>query len=170
MLTLKKLSKLRQWSFARKKITGDRWVRLRKDQQRGQRFRFMTSSWIKSISAKPRQTETQSATICIFLGMYHIMLIRADSRFAPSQWETALLCNDVSHWLGANLGSSLYMLLFISTNYFVCCINKTDRISLTMYWSWFGPDLNWISGLHAYGILGAIAVRLYLGKYKYDMI
>ena len=28
---------------------------------------------------------------------------RADSRFAPSQWETVLLCNDVSHWLGANL-------------------------------------------------------------------
>ena len=24
-------------------------------------------------------------------------------RFAPSQWETALLCNDVSHWLGARL-------------------------------------------------------------------
>ena len=30
---------------------------------------------------------------------------RADSRFAPSQWEMALLCNDVSHWLGANLES-----------------------------------------------------------------
>ena len=28
---------------------------------------------------------------------------RADSRLAPSQWETSLLCNDVSHWLGANL-------------------------------------------------------------------
>ena len=28
---------------------------------------------------------------------------RADFRFAPSQWETVLLCNDVSHWLGANL-------------------------------------------------------------------
>ena len=25
---------------------------------------------------------------------------RNDSRFAPSQWETALLCNNVSHWLG----------------------------------------------------------------------
>ena len=25
---------------------------------------------------------------------------RADSRFVPSQWETALLCNAVSHWLG----------------------------------------------------------------------
>ena len=34
-------------------------------------------------------------------------LPRADSGFAPSQWETALLCNDVSHWLGANLQSTL---------------------------------------------------------------
>ena len=33
----------------------------------------------------------------------------ADSRFAPSQWET-LLCNDVSHWLGASLESALYVL------------------------------------------------------------
>ena len=32
---------------------------------------------------------------------------RADFRFAPSQWETALLCNDVSHWLGASLESAL---------------------------------------------------------------
>ena len=34
-------------------------------------------------------------------------MIRPDSRFAPSQWETALLCNDVSHWLGASLESAL---------------------------------------------------------------
>ena len=33
--------------------------------------------------------------------------VRADSRFAPSQWETALLCNDVSHWLGAILELAL---------------------------------------------------------------
>ena len=33
--------------------------------------------------------------------------IRAYSRFVPSQWETALLCNDVSHWLGASLESVL---------------------------------------------------------------
>ena len=37
---------------------------------------------------------------------------RADSRFAPSQWETALLCNDVSHWLGTNLESALGISLF----------------------------------------------------------
>ena len=30
---------------------------------------------------------------------------RADSRFAPSQWGTPILCNDVSHWLGTNLES-----------------------------------------------------------------
>ena len=30
-----------------------------------------------------------------------------DFRFVPSQWETALLCNDVSHWLSANLESVL---------------------------------------------------------------
>ena len=34
-------------------------------------------------------------------------LYRADSRFAPSQWEMALLCNDVSHLLGASLESTL---------------------------------------------------------------
>ena len=35
------------------------------------------------------------------------IILRADSRFAPSQWETALLCNDVSHWQDASLESSL---------------------------------------------------------------
>ena len=34
-------------------------------------------------------------------------LLSADSRFAPSQWETALLCNDVSRWLGASLESTM---------------------------------------------------------------
>ena len=32
---------------------------------------------------------------------------RADFRFAPSQCETALLCNDVTHCLGASLESAL---------------------------------------------------------------
>ena len=34
-------------------------------------------------------------------------IIRADSRFAPSQWETALQSNAVSHWLSTNLESAL---------------------------------------------------------------
>ena len=40
-------------------------------------------------------------------------MYRADSRFAPSQWETALLCNDVSHWLDASLESTLYVPLHV---------------------------------------------------------
>ena len=32
---------------------------------------------------------------------------RADSRLAPSQWETALQSNAISHWLAANLESAL---------------------------------------------------------------
>ena len=32
---------------------------------------------------------------------------RSDSRLAPSQWETLLQSNAVSHWLGTNLESSL---------------------------------------------------------------
>ena len=34
---------------------------------------------------------------------------RADSRLAPSQWETSLQSNAVSHWLGANLESALWV-------------------------------------------------------------
>ena len=33
---------------------------------------------------------------------------RADSTLAPSQWETSLQSNAVSHWLGANLKSALH--------------------------------------------------------------
>ena len=38
-----------------------------------------------------------------------LYIYRADSRFAPSQWEAVLLCNDISYWLSAKLESALYM-------------------------------------------------------------
>ena len=64
---------------------------------------------------KPRlsggQTHCQncrSSPPCSMLGI-GLHGCRDDSRFAPSQWETALLCNDVSHWLGASLESSLWV-------------------------------------------------------------
>ena len=40
--------------------------------------------------------------------------IWADSRFAPSQWETLLQSNAVSHWLGTNLESALLYIYFTS--------------------------------------------------------
>ena len=45
--------------------------------------------------------------IHLYCGYIQCVICRADSRFASSQWETALLCNDVSHWLGASLESAL---------------------------------------------------------------
>ena len=45
---------------------------------------------------------------CVFVNPNWYMC-RADSRLAPSQWETSLQSNTVSHWLGANLESALYV-------------------------------------------------------------
>ena len=61
------------------------------------------------------------------------MYFRADSRFAPSQWEMVLLCNNVSHWLGASLESALYMIVWKKSrshhvSYFFCIIKNNSAI------------------------------------------
>ena len=47
------------------------------------------------------------AQICGWKFFIELYWLKVDSRFAPSRWETALLCNDGSHWLGGNLESAL---------------------------------------------------------------
>ena len=42
--------------------------------------------------------------VCLF---HKLMIYKEQSRYAPSQWETPLKCNDVSHWLSAYLDWSL---------------------------------------------------------------
>ena len=57
------------------------------------------------------------------------MIIRADTRFAPSHWETSLHCNDVSHWLGASLESTLdYCLLLIVCRRHTICGSCHERV------------------------------------------
>ena len=55
---------------------------------------------------------------------------RDQSRNVPSQWETSLQCNNVSHWLGAYLDSSLYWLgLYCAEAYCsgsACCCNDKE--------------------------------------------
>ena len=58
-----------------------------------------------------------------FRAQFNLIRYRADSRFAPSQWERTLLCNDVSHWLGANLESSLLVQKWNKTLHFTPFIN-----------------------------------------------
>ena len=64
--------------------------------------------------------------ICTHYGVNrpHMMLLycTADSRIAPSQWQTVLLCNDVSRWQGSNLESALYCLTGVN----VTAINSGD--------------------------------------------
>ena len=63
---------------------------------------------------------------------------RADSRFAPSQSETALLCNGVSHWLSASLESALpWYILRIDqvVPFLVCSIRTFDKMgNFTVKW------------------------------------
>ena len=51
---------------------------------------------------------------------------RADSRFVPSQCEAALLCNDVSHWLGAILESALVYMTTVSSPMVVSMIERSE--------------------------------------------
>ena len=52
---------------------------------------------------------------------------RAESRFAPSQWETVLLCNNISHWLGAGLESAP-LLWNKQTLIVLSCCHKPSRL------------------------------------------
>ena len=49
-----------------------------------------------------------------------MLYVRADSRFAPNQWETSLQSNDVSHWLGENLESALYVINHVLVSWCPC--------------------------------------------------
>ena len=55
---------------------------------------------------------------CTRGGIINQLIYSVDSRFAPSQWQTALQSNDVSYWLGANLESALNILIYV-TQFFV---------------------------------------------------
>ena len=56
---------------------------------------------------KTNHPTTAPPTLLLLLSPCRAFLVRADSRFVPSQWETSLQSNAVSQWLGANLKSAL---------------------------------------------------------------
>ena len=70
-------------------------------------WRLNISLWCNSTVRTFTHSVVHSCS-CLF-GRLLINYCRDDTRFACSQWETALLCNDVSHWLGARLESALFM-------------------------------------------------------------
>ena len=64
---------------------------------------------------------------------YVIILQGCDSKLAPSQWETGLLCNDVSHWLGTSLESAL-MFQLLNCCMVIIIINQIAVISGYLLW------------------------------------
>ena len=96
--------------------------------------------------------------IKVFIGIQHIRatttkdIHKADSRFAPSQWEMALLCNDVSYWLGTSLESVLntlkipLLLIRVHFTAFPVLIHNT----IILMWSCQTRDnlIHFISELH----------------------
>ena len=94
-------------------------------------------------------SELKSWTYCLknisLFAEVSMWIYKADYRFAPSQWETALLCNDFSHWLGANLESVLDILLFIMTLFLR---KKNPHNTIVLMWRW---NFGYIRGLLAVG-------------------
>ena len=112
--------------------TGHRWFPLTKNKWYGKHFHVINSWWADTLVYRShwrlrhtynRQWVRGCHVILLSCnirskvatgGNKHIELLdinyyyciatycRADSRFAPSQWETPLLCNGVSHWLGTS--------------------------------------------------------------------
>ena len=64
-------------------------------------------------------------------------IYKADSRFAPGQWETSLQSNAVSHWLGANLKLALIYMLILFGETYIC----TSYHSL----NWKATRCSWVS-------------------------
>ena len=83
--------------------------------------------------------------------VHTLIYIRVDSRFAPSQWEMPLLCNDISHWLGASLESALYIIEFviimlnITWWYSRPCYTSAQLIGLWEMW-----PLSWIRNIQTH--------------------
>ena len=67
----------------------------------------MPSSMQSSVKCKHSSTPGSLVTLSNSFLWYTTIKCRADSRFAPSQWERLLQSKAVSHWLGANLESAL---------------------------------------------------------------
>ena len=102
--------------------------------------RIYMRRWATKALKKSRQIEELFVHAVATFTEYqwlHRSNIRAYSQFAPSKWETALLSNDVSHWLGASLESALNILWHVCTEKFVLNFNSLwATVFLTFQHRW----------------------------------
>ena len=70
-----------------------------------------TNGWVNNRDGGDLRRHCAHYDVTVMTRCYNEPLwlwFRADSRLAPSPWETSLQSNAVSHWLGANLESDLW--------------------------------------------------------------
>ena len=80
---------------------------------------------------------------------YNKVWYRADFRLAPSQWETSLQSNAVSHWLGANLESALWYI--VCSNAIIMLINEDHWVHFELTKDTHtSPSLGWAMGCLMY--------------------
>ena len=75
--------------------------------------------------------------------------LRADTRLAPSQWETSLQSNAVSHWLDANLESAVELLfLFPAPDQPQVSAQAVNSTAIHVTWEIHpsGPDVPEVNG------------------------
>ena len=70
--------------------------------------------------------------------------LRTGSRFAPIQWETALLCNDVSHWLGVNLESAQDLQLVTCKSHYAWLAYQSQGKMVATLQKTFANVFSWI--------------------------
>ena len=94
------------------------------------------------VSKQKMQESLYSRSVHWSSGTLLVYHPRVASRLAPSQWETSLQSNAISHWLGANLESALpslihYWGLPASVGYSLCNIwwvTKSTVGSIPWWW------------------------------------
>ena len=88
--------------------------------------------------------------------MKMFIINKVNSRFTPSQWETSLQSNAVSHWLGANLESAL--------------IKHVAKCSHYDYWYHINLEKSlqiiWKSGTYIEGL--GVSIRWFSCRKKYQ--
>ena len=68
---------------------------------------------------------------------------RADSRFVPSQWETSLQSNDVSHWLGVSLESALVLYhISLFSDIFIMNLSRILKSELPLHQFLMSPCIS----------------------------
>ena len=90
---------------------------------------ILNSERLESCKARKNTRITQGGTQCWRNPGWADLEDRADSRLAPSQWETALQSNAVSYWLGANLESALRRWICTCISYLLQYWNRTGSLN-----------------------------------------